>query len=125
MFSLILTLIVIILTFLYLNDSKLISYPIQSSLISDHFAILFDLNMPVIKINRPLDHFGKSPLLINQCFLTLYSINLTAVYLLICLHFLIILICYYLIRLIFLYPPLLLSTEFILNFLSLILSLLT
>ena len=39
--------------FLYLADSKLMSYPTQSSLISDHFAILFDLNLPVIQINRP------------------------------------------------------------------------
>ena len=36
---------------LYLADSKLISYPTQSYLISDHFAILFDLNLPVIQIN--------------------------------------------------------------------------
>ena len=32
-------------SFLYLVDSKLIVYPIQSSLISDHFTILFDLNL--------------------------------------------------------------------------------
>ena len=53
MFSLILTLIVIILIFVvYLADSNLISYPTQSSLISDHFAILFDFNLTVIQINR-------------------------------------------------------------------------
>ena len=38
--------------FLYLADSKLISYLTQSSLISDHFAILFYLNLPMIQINR-------------------------------------------------------------------------
>ena len=59
MFSLLLTLIVIILNFLYLADSKLISYPTQSSLISDQFAILFDLNLPVIHINRPSISFRK------------------------------------------------------------------
>ena len=53
MFALLLILIVILLTFLYLADFKLISYPTQSFLISDHFAILFDLNLPVIQINRP------------------------------------------------------------------------
>ena len=54
MFALQLTLIVILLIFfLYLADSKLISYPTQISLISDQFAILFDLNLPVITINRP------------------------------------------------------------------------
>ena len=37
----------------YLADSKLISYPTQSSLISDHFTILFDLKLLVIQINRP------------------------------------------------------------------------
>ena len=78
--------------FLYLADPKLISYSTQSSLISDHFSILFDLNLPVIQINRPSRSFRKSPLLITQCVLTLYSINLTIVYLLICQHFLIILI---------------------------------
>ena len=47
--------------FLYIADSKLISYPTQSYLgylIYDHFAILFDLNLPVIQINRPsIDRF--------------------------------------------------------------------
>ena len=71
MFDLLLTLIVILLNFLYLADSKLISYPTQSSLISDHFAILFDLNLSVIQINRPsIDRYEKSPLLINQCVYT-------------------------------------------------------
>ena len=126
MFSLLLTLIVILLTFfLYLADSKLISYPTQSSLISDHFAILFYLNLPVIQINRPSISFGKSPLLINQYLLTLYSINLTIVNLLIFLQFLNILIWHNLIRLIFVYPSLLLSTELILSFPGLYLSLLT
>ena len=45
--------------FLYLTDSKLISYPTQSYLISDDFAILFDLNLPVIQINRPYKSFRK------------------------------------------------------------------
>ena len=36
-----------------------------------------------------LDRFGKYPLLINQCVLTMYSINLITVYLLIFLHFII------------------------------------
>ena len=60
MFALLLILIVIILIFLYLADSKLISYPTQNSLISDHFAILFYLNLPVIQINRPSRSFRKS-----------------------------------------------------------------
>ena len=123
--ALLLTLIVIILTFLYLADSKLISYSTQSSLISDHFSILFDLNLPVIQINRASRSFRKISSIDNQFVLTLYSINLTTVYLLICLHILIILIWHYLIRLIFVYPPLLLSTEHILSFPGLILSLLT
>ena len=37
---------------LSLADSNLISYHTQSSPIYDHFAILFDLNLPVIQINR-------------------------------------------------------------------------
>ena len=129
MFALLLTLILL----LYLADSKLISYPTQSSLISDHFAILFYLNLQVIQINRhsidrsyrSIDRFGKSPLLIKQCLLTLYSINLTTLYLLIFLDFLILLIWYYFIRFIFVYPPLLLLTELIISFPGLILSLLT
>ena len=44
---------------LSLADSNLISYPTQSSLISDHFAILFDLNLPVSQINRPSRSFRK------------------------------------------------------------------
>ena len=62
-----------------------------------------------------LDRFGKSHLLINQCLLTIYSINSTTIYLLIFLHFLILLIWHYLIRLIFVHPSLLLSTELILS----------
>ena len=59
--------------FLYLADSKLISYPTQSSLISDHFAILFYLNLPVIQINRPSRSFRKSssndkPMCVNSVF---------------------------------------------------------
>ena len=53
---------------LSLADCNLISYPNQSSLISYHFAILFDLNFPIIQINLSnltLYRFGKSPLLIN------------------------------------------------------------
>ena len=111
--------------FLYLADSNLISYPTQSSLISDHFAILFDFNLPVIQINRLSRSFQKISSINNQCVLTLYSINLATVYLLICLHFLIILIWHYLIRLIFWYPPLLLSAELIISFPGLISSLLT
>ena len=58
MFALLLTLIIKLLLFLYIADTKLISYPTHSSLIYDHFAILFDLNLPVIQINRPfIDHF--------------------------------------------------------------------
>ena len=42
-----------------LADSNLISYPTLSSLISDHFANLFDLNLPVTQINRPSRSFRK------------------------------------------------------------------
>ena len=117
MFALLLILIVIILIFLYLADSKLISYPTQSSLISDHIAILFYLNLPVIQINRPSRSFRKSssndkPMCDNSVF---HQRN-NKLNLLIFLHFLIILIWYYLIRLIFVYPTLLLSTELILSF---------
>ena len=45
--------------FLYLAYSNLISYPTQSSLISDHFAILFDFNLPVIQINLLSRSFQK------------------------------------------------------------------
>ena len=45
--------------FLYLADSKLISYPTQSYLISDHSVILFGLNFPVITINRHSRSFRK------------------------------------------------------------------
>ena len=73
MFSLLRTLIVIIFTFLYLADSKLISYPTQSSLISYNFAILFDLNLPVIQINRPSRSVRKispidKPMCVNSVF---------------------------------------------------------
>ena len=44
---------------LSLADSNLISYPTQCSLITDHFAILFDLNLPVIQINRHSISFRK------------------------------------------------------------------
>ena len=40
-------------------DSNLISYPTQSSLISDHYAILFDFNLPVTQINRTSRSFRK------------------------------------------------------------------
>ena len=53
MFALLTLIVKLLIFFKYLADSKLISYPTQSSLISDHFAILFDLNLPVIQINRP------------------------------------------------------------------------
>ena len=69
-----------------------------------------------------LHRFGKSPILINHFLLILYFMNLTTVYLLICLQFLIILIWHYFIRLIFVYPPLHLSTELILSFPGLILN---
>ena len=102
MFYLILTLIVRynIDFFLYLADSNLILYPSQSSLISDYFAILFDFNLPVIQINRLSRSFQKI-FSFNKPMLTLYSINLAPVYLLSCLHFLIILIWHYLIHLTF------------------------
>ena len=45
--------------FLYLADPNLILYPTQSSLISDHFFILFDFNLPVIQINRLSRSFQK------------------------------------------------------------------
>ena len=57
MFSLLLTLNVILLTFLYLADSKLISYPTQSSLIS--LCHIIFLNLPVMQINRPSRSFRK------------------------------------------------------------------
>ena len=68
-----LTLVVILLLFLYLADSKLIAYSTQSSLISDHFAILFDLNLQVIQINRPSRLFRKissidKPMCVNSVF---------------------------------------------------------
>ena len=115
---------------MYLADFKLISYPTQSFRIYDRFAILFDLNLSVIQINRPsiyrsIYRFGKPPLLINQYVLHLYPINLITLYHFICLHFLIILSWHYLIRLIFVYLLLLLLTELILSFPDLILSLLT
>ena len=58
---------------LTLADSNLISYPTQSSLISDHFAILFDLNLPVSQINRPSRSFRKissidKPMFVNSVF---------------------------------------------------------
>ena len=58
---------------LSLADSNLISYPTQSSLISDHFAILFDLNLPVSQINRPSRSFRKissidKPMFVNSVF---------------------------------------------------------
>ena len=80
-----------IVFFLYLADSKLIS-------------------LPVIQLNRPSRLFRKSssidkPMCDNSVFHqrnnSRSNINL---YLLICLHFLILLIWHYLIRLIFVYP---------------------
>ena len=58
---------------LSLADSNLISYPTQSYLISDHFAILFDLNLPVSQINRPSRSFRKissidKPIFVNSVF---------------------------------------------------------
>ena len=47
---------------LSLADSNLISYPTQSYLIADHFAILFASAYKLIDL---LYRFGKSPLLIN------------------------------------------------------------
>ena len=126
MFSLILKLIVIILIFLCLAYSNLISYPTQSSLISDHIAILFDFNLPVIQIYRLSRSFKNissinKPMCVNSLFnqhsssvssdlSTLFDyFNLTS----------------YLIRLICWYPPLILSAELIISFPVLILSLLT
>ena len=80
MFSLLLTLIVIIFTFLlYIADSKLISCPTKSSLISDHFGILFDLNFPVIQMNRPSRSFRiisyiDKPMCVNSVFHQLNNI---------------------------------------------------
>ena len=111
--------------FEYLANSNLISYPTQSSIISDHFAILFDFNLPVIQINRLSRSFRKISSINKPYILTFYSFNLATVYLLICLHFLIILIWHYLICLIFWYPPLFLSAELIINFPGLIFSLFT
>ena len=56
-----------------LADSNLISYPTQSSLISDHFAILFDLNLRVSQSNRPSRSFRKissidKPMFVNSVF---------------------------------------------------------
>ena len=58
---------------LSLVDSNLISYPTHSSLISDHFSILFDLNLPVSQINRPSRSFWKisyidKPMFVNSVF---------------------------------------------------------
>ena len=58
---------------LSLTDFNLISYPTQSSLISDHFAILFDLNLPVSLINLPSRTFRKissidKPMFVNSLF---------------------------------------------------------
>ena len=39
------------------SDSNLISSPTQSTLISDHFAILFDLQLSVVHNTRPLRYF--------------------------------------------------------------------
>ena len=52
---------------------NIISNPIQSSLISDHFAILFDLNLPMTQINRPSRSFRKissidKPMFVNSVF---------------------------------------------------------
>ena len=56
-----------------LADSNLISYPTQSPLISDNFAILFNLNLPVSQINRPSRSFRKislinKPMFVNSVF---------------------------------------------------------
>ena len=58
---------------LSLADSNLISYPIQMSLMSDHFTILFDLNLPVTQINRTSRSFRKissidKPMFVNSVF---------------------------------------------------------
>ena len=79
MFYLLLTLIVIILIFLYLADSKFISYPTQSSLISNHVVILFYLNFSVIQINIPSKSFRKissidKPMCVNSVFHQLSNI---------------------------------------------------
>ena len=59
--------------FLYLADFNLISYYTQSSLISDHFAILFNLNLPVTQINRLSRSLQKissidKPMFVNSVF---------------------------------------------------------
>ena len=63
---------------LSIADSNLIPYLTQSSLISDHFAILFDLNLPVTKSNRPSRMFRKissidKPMFVNSVFHQLNS----------------------------------------------------
>ena len=58
---------------LSLADSNLISYPTTSYLISDHFSILFDLNLPVKQINQPYRSCRKissidKPMFVNYVF---------------------------------------------------------
>ena len=90
--------------FLYLVDSNLILYPTQSSLIYDHFSILFDFNLPVIQINRLSRSFQKISSINKQmCVNSLFN---------------------QLSNSISSYPTLLLSAELIISFPGLILSLL-
>ena len=107
--------------FLSLADSNLISYPTQSSLISGHFSILFDLNLPVTQINRLSRSFRKispidKPMCVNSVFHQLnnsISSDLSTLFdyfNLALSHSLDIVV-----STIRLYPPLLLSTELILK----------
>ena len=55
------------------SDSNLISSPTQSTLISDHFAILVDLQLSVVHNTRPLRYFRNissinQPLFVNSVF---------------------------------------------------------
>ena len=110
---------------LYLADSKLFSYPTQSFLISDHFAILFDLNLPVIQINQPSRSFLKissinKPICIN---FVLHQLNNIISFDLFTLFDYFNLALSHSIDIV--HPPLLLSTVIILSFPGVVLSLLT
>ena len=62
------------------SDSNLISSPTQSTLISDHFAILFVLQLSVVQNTRPLIYFRNissinQPLFVNSWFDNLNNIT--------------------------------------------------
>ena len=63
------------------SDSNLISSPTQSTLISDHFAILFVLQLSVVQNTRPLRYFRNissinQPLFVNSVFDHMNNIHL-------------------------------------------------